>query len=289
MQKNIFKPIIILGFLFIVVAGGYFSYKGIKVLRENNLSIKNLGEKVGLFQESLDSLKRDSDELYRQLLAVQDKNTSFEQTISGISDTVGTLQKLSKTDRELLQKYSKVFFLNENYVPSRLANIDEKYLSDKNKPLQFHALVLHYLTDMLNNSISSNTVVKVVSAYRSFGTQANLKSGYVFSYGTGANSFSAEQGYSEHQLGTTVDLAVSDNPNLSTSFDQTAAFSWLKNNAYRYGFVLSYPQNNSYYQYEPWHWRFVGVKLATRLHEDGMYFYDLTQRDIDRYLVDILS
>jgi LAS superfamily LD-carboxypeptidase LdcB len=63
----------------------------------------------------------------------------------------------------------------------------------------------------------------------------------------------------------------------------------MQNHAYIYGFVLSYPKNNGYYVYEPWHWRFVGVKLATDLHNQGKNFYDMDQRTIDTYLLNIFD
>ena len=72
-------------------------------------------------------------------------------------------------------------------------------------------------------------------------------------------------------------------------FDKTPEYKWLTDNAYKYGFVISYPAGNKYYKYEPWHWRFVGVALATKLHEDGIYFYDMDQRLIDNYLANIFD
>jgi hypothetical protein len=53
--------------------------------------------------------------------------------------------------------------------------------------------------------------------------------------------------------------------------------------------VLSYPKNNKYYIYEPWHWRYVGVSLATWLHDNGKYLYDVDQREIDEYLLTIFD
>jgi len=76
---------------------------------------------------------------------------------------------------------------------------------------------------------------------------------------------------------------------LDDSFIPTAANTWLTANAYKYGFELSYPKDNGYYVYEPWHWRFVGVKLATDLHNQGKNFYDMDQRVIDTYLVNIFD
>lgn len=66
---------------------------------------------------------------------------------------------------------------------------------------------------------------------------------------------SAPPGFSEHHTGCAVDLAEPDIPLLQTCFDQTAAFSWLRQHAGQFGFVLSYPADNpTGYQYEPWHW-----------------------------------
>ncbi len=138
---------------------------------------------------------------------------------------------------------------------------------------------------------ASTTTIQIASAYRSFDTQESLKTSYKVIYGAGsANQFSADQGYSEHQLGTAVDLITpSMKGSLTTAFDKTPASLWLNDNAYKYGFILSYPKGNTYYQYEPWHWRFVGVQLATRLHNENKHFYDLDQRDINTYLVNIFD
>jgi D-alanyl-D-alanine carboxypeptidase len=228
--------------------------------------------------------------LAQQLEDQQNKTAEFEDTIDDIAGTVGTLEKLSKTDRELLQKYSRVYFLSENYVPMRLSTIDEHFAEDQTKLLQFHSSARPYLEDMLEEAENDNVDLRVVSAYRSFGTQSALKAGYLTTYGTGSNQFSADQGFSEHQLGTTVDLTVvGQNPDLTIAFEATPAFKWLTDNAYKYGFVLSYPKGNAYYQYEPWHWRFVGKSLATKIHRDGITFADMDQRDIDKYLVKIFD
>ncbi len=220
-----------------------------------------------------------------------EQSAEFEDAIDDISGTVNTLEKLSKTDKELLQKYSRVYFLSENYVPMRLSEIDEEYVFDPAKVYKFHTSARPYLEDMLEAAQRKDIEIKVASAYRSFAEQTSLKSQYLVTYGTGSNQFSADQGYSEHQLGTTVDLVDKNNTNtnLLVSFENTEAFKWLSENAYKYGFVLSYPKNNSFYDYEPWHWRFVGVKLATRLHRDGLNFADMEQRDIDTYLVRIFD
>ncbi len=246
-----------------------------------------LENKLAILQNTIAGTSND---LAQKLADQQNQNNDIGETLNGIASTVGTLQKLSQTDKELLQKYSKVYFLNENYIPLKLATIDPKYLYDENKTMQFHATALPYLTQMLDELQYDNLPTVVASAYRSFGTQGSLKSSYTVTYGSGANSFSADQGYSEHQLGTAIDFAAPKTGTLlDASFEKTGTFTWLINNAYKYGFILSYPKNNKYYQYEPWHWRFVGVQLATYLHNHKENFYDLDQRELDTYLVNIFD
>ena len=217
------------------------------------------------------------------------KTGSFERQIKDISGTVGTLAKLAETDPELLAKYSKVYFLNENYAPSILALIPKEHLSDPDRTLEIHGKVAPYLEELIEEAKEDGVELRIVSAYRSFGTQAALKNGYAVTYGAGANRFSADQGYSEHQLGTTVDFTTSALGSAFTGFGKTEAHAWLKENAHRYGFVLSYPEGNTYYVSEPWHWRYVGTELARRLHKEEKYFYDLDQREINTYLASLFD
>jgi zinc D-Ala-D-Ala carboxypeptidase len=227
--------------------------------------------------------------LAQTLQAEQAKNGTFETQIQNLRGAVSTLQKLSETDKELLQKYSKVYFLNENYVPSNLTNIDPGYLYAPGKPEQIHTGVAPFLRAMLTTAAQDGVTLQIVSAYRSFGEQVTVKAGYKVLYGSGANQFSADQGYSEHQLGTAIDFTTPEIDGLFTKFEGTAAYRWLTKNAYLFGFILSYPKSNSYYQFEPWHWRFVGTGLANTLHTGNKYFYDLSQREIDPYLISIFD
>lgn len=213
------------------------------------------------------------------------KNEALADQVEQVSDTADALDKLSKVDPQLLQKYSKVYFLNEHYTPAGLETVPAKYGYETNKKYQVYDKIDPYLEKMLRKAESDNVDLKIISAYRSFGEQAILKSSYQIVYGAGtANQFSADQGYSEHQLGTTIDITTAVTKENFDLLDQTPAFVWLKANAYKYGFILSYPKSNIYYTYEPWHWRFVGVDLANRLHREGENFYDLDQRVINNYL-----
>jgi D-alanyl-D-alanine carboxypeptidase len=202
---------------------------------------------------------------------------------------VGVLDKLSKTDKELLQKYSKVYFLNEHYIPEKLSDIEKTYLYNEDNDQQLHSKVMPFFEEMVKDAKEDGIEIWAISAYRSFETQAQLKGAYTITYGSGANTFSADQGFSEHQLGTTVDLTTTGLGGGLSGFQNTPAYEWLKENAHRYGFTLSYPEDNGYYVFEPWHWRFVGEDLAKDLHRDNETFYNWEQRKIDEYLIKVFD
>ena len=248
--------------------------------RKDNLELTTqLGEIMG---EKLNLLELSA---YQQSII-----DSFQGQISNIGSTVGTLEKLSQTDPELLKKYSRVYFWNENYVPAKLAEIDNIYTYDGGTNFLIHSEVWPYLKKLLDAASLDRVELLVASAFRSFDTQATLKSEYKVTYGAGtANQFSADQGYSEHQLGTSIDFTTPAIAGVSSKFETDPAYAWLKDNAYKYGFVLSYPSGNTYYKFEPWHWRFVGVELASTLHRLGKYFYDFDQREIDVYLIKLFD
>lgn len=282
-QKKIFVGIGAVALL----AVGYGAYY---VYADMQDRIATADEKLAVAEAQLAEKETENEELEDELRFQENRVDDLEEQIEELTGTLGTLEKLSKTDPELLQKYSKVFFLNEHYSPPRLSTISTKYVLAGREPQQIHRDVKEHLDDLLDDADDDDIALKIVSAYRSFGTQSTLKTGYTVTYGSGANTFSADQGYSEHQLGTTVDFtAPEENPTPFVGFENTEAYQWLLDNAHRYGFVLSYPQGNAYYVFEPWHWRFVGVDLARELHKKGIGFYDMDQREIDKHLVEIFD
>jgi D-alanyl-D-alanine carboxypeptidase len=257
-------------------------------LATSNERIDGLLAELASTTDRLMMAEADRDLLSESLEEEVERNEEFEDQIREISGTVGLLDKLAKTDPELLQKYSRVFFLNEHYMPERLSEIDDAYVF-REEPEFLHRNVMPFFEDMLEDAEEDDIHLQVISAFRSFDEQADLKGNYLVTYGSGSNTFSADQGYSEHQLGTTIDFTTEGLNGGLQGFDTTAAYEWLLENAHKYGFVLSYPPDNQYYVFEPWHWRFVGEDLARDMHEDGDYFYDLEQREINEYLISIFD
>lgn len=257
--------------------------------RETGAALASTTEALGVANEAIAALSEDLEETEEDLRQEKGRNEEFEEQIEDITSTVSDLDKLSKTDEELLQKYSKVYFLNEHYIPSDLANIEDAHVYDESREFQFHAKALPFLEEMIEDAKEDGIDLWVASAYRSFQYQSELKGRYTVTYGSGANAFSADQGFSEHQLGTTLDFTTTGLGGGLQGFGSTPAYQWLTENAHKYGFTLSYPENNAYYVYEPWHWRFVGTELAEDLHDAGAHFYDWDQRKIDQYLLHIFD
>jgi D-alanyl-D-alanine carboxypeptidase len=281
--------IIVAAAILAVVYGASYSYGMYQRLQATEVELASRVVAINQLEQKISEVQQENNDITATLSDEQKKNLDLEREKRRNERKIDTLTKLTTIDPELLKKYSKVYFLSENYIPPKLDNIDTKYLIDPAKPLQVLDDISKNLDDMLEDANRDEVQLRALSAYRSFEEQKSLKSGYKIQYGSGANTFSAEQGYSEHQLGTTIDFTTPVIKGAYTSFDTTTAYAWLEKNAYKYGFILSYPKGNTYYVYEPWHWRFVGENLADDLHDDNMHFYEMDQRKIDDYLIDIFD
>lgn len=117
--------------------------------------------------------------------------------------------------------------------------------------------------------MKSQQTLVMASGYRSYATQEQVYQENVDQYGQEqADRQSARPGHSEHQTGLTMDFGP-----IEERFDTTAAFKWLSDNAYKYGWILRYPasaEDVTGYMYEPWHWRYVGVTVATDMRTKGV-------------------
>ena len=271
----------ILGLVLIAGSLGYLTVKYIETNEMKTLVQSLYSKQTPLYAE----IYVDRAKLSRELDRLRAGNESLKGEVTAMTSVVQDLKKIVETDKELLVKYSKIYFLNENYEPKELSYLEFEFTNDKTRQYQVHSKVYPFLNRMLIDAKAAGLNLLVSSAFRSFKEQSGLKAGYRMTYGTTvANKFSADQGYSEHQLGTTLDFTTPKVGGLSTSFESTDEYKWLTANAYKYGFILSYPPNNAYYVYEPWHWRFVGVELATYMYSENKRFYDMDQRDINEYL-----
>ena len=156
-------------------------------------------------------------------------------------------------------------------------SINSKYFINGNKDTNFLRKEAKLAFERLSeDSIKNGTPVYGQSAYRSYEKQEYLYNEAVSDYGKEkADMDTSRPGHSEHQTGLTIDVSSTKRGNM-LSFERTPSFSWMSNNAYKYGFILRYPkgkENIHGFIYEAWHYRYVGEKIAKDMHDN---YSDLT-------------
>lgn len=174
---------------------------------------------------------------------------------------------------------NKSISLPDDYIPDNLVRINSKY-ADRDLYLVKEANT--NLEKMLDEAKSNNLDIRVISAYRSYDYQKNLYNKYYKKDGDLANTYSAKAGHSEHQTGLCIDI---DNRKTNyENFASTEEYKWMIDNSYKYGFILRYPENKESitgYQYESWHYRYVGKEIATYIHKHNItfdeYYYEFIQ------------
>ncbi len=140
------------------------------------------------------------------------------------------------------------------------------------------------LLNMVQDAKKAGHTIVINSAYRSYKDQQDTFEYWIkFEMNLGstrekaeqiANTYSAKPGHSEHQLGTAMDLTIPQCDPFAATCERRQQlenmWKWLRENSYKYGFIISYPQNKESltgYKYEPWHYRWIGKELAAEFHE----------------------
>ncbi len=171
---------------------------------------------------------------------------------------------------------NKEYGLPEDYIPSDLIEPDIKfYFSYFDEKRLLRSDAANALEKLVAAAEKKDLEIVGVSGYRSFYRQKAIYTKNVRTMGKErTDMYSAVPGYSEHQTGWAIDLScASVHYDLEEEFADTSEGKWLAKNCYKYGFIIRYPKGKESltgYAYEPWHVRYVGVKLATFLHINNM-------------------
>lgn len=180
--------------------------------------------------------------------------------------------KASKLD-VIVNKYYK---LDKDYEPEDLTVINSKFASGTQKLRKEAA---DKFEEMASDMLKENLKIYAGSTYRSYSYQEGLYNRYVKKDGfKEAETYSARAGYSEHQLGLAVDI-VNGKWNYLSEGDKE--YTWLINNSYKYGFILRYPHESEYitgYVFEDWHFRYLGIELATKVYESKLTYDEYIAR-----------
>ena len=187
--------------------------------------------------------------------------TQFDKTLYSLDDPASLWLVVNKSRPMPL-----------DYVPGELITTGIKVdPSDSAEEQKIKKGVDEVLETMFADAKKAGFDLLFSSGYRSADLQAAYYNSYVKRDGVAAaNKYSAKPGTSEHQTGLAFDVARSDRKcYLEICFADTDEGKWLADNAYKYGFTLRYKNGKediTGYQYEPWHFRYVGAELAAELY-----------------------
>lgn len=188
----------------------------------------------------------------------------------------------------VLALVNKMFALPESYNPTDLVKPNVSFsfgdqTIEKSLMRQEAAVALE---NMFAEAKTSGIELYAVSGYRSYERQRIIFDAEVKKSGEEkATQVVAVPGNSEHQSGLAMDIsAKSANLSLTESFGETNEGKWLAANAHKYGFILRYPKGKETitgYQYEPWHFRYVGVDAAQTIFEKNITleeYFDIVEK-----------
>lgn len=193
-------------------------------------------------------------------------------------------QHMPKFNRNSILLVDKQNGLEKDYVPKDLVIPNVRFSTTITERKKMTKDAGHALEKMFTEASKKGVVLYAQSGYRSYATQASIYQSNVNRYGQRkADTFSARPGHSEHQTGLAMDVtSKSINYQLIERFADTKEGQWIKKNASKYGFIISYPKGKTTitgYVYEPWHIRYVGVEHAMFMDK-----HEVTLKEyLDRY------
>ncbi len=226
----------------------------IEVTIEGEYDTEKVGEYT-LFYKAVDSSGNKTIRDFK-LIVKENENIKVSKTSKG--NTIKYYYGITYIDDVIIA--NKTYSLPSNFAPNNLVTING------------YIKVVDYVKDafqeLTSDSASLGLNIYASSGYRSYSDQNYIYNNYVNLDGQAlADTYSARAGHSEHQTGLAIDVNTVD-----SSFDNTSESNWLKDNCYRYGFIIRYPkdkENITGYMYEPWHIRYVGKELASKLYNNG--------------------
>jgi len=192
--------------------------------------------------------------------------------------------KVISDGNDLLALVTKETTLKSSYAPTDLTRIPEYMYPARELWLREEAF--QQLEKLWQAAADDGVTLTIISAYRSYDYQQALFQNYANSYGEeAANRFSARPGQSEHQLGTTVDFGGTA-VDLKAAYADTDQGRWLAENAYKYGFAMSYPEGKEEitgYIFEPWHYRYIGPEAAFEWYAAGLSLKEFLQQKFQAF------
>ena len=176
-----------------------------------------------------------------------------------------------KDPNSLTTLVNKHRYISKDYVPTDLVEMSDEYANNAYGVKEIRKETYEQFKKMVDDARKEGITFLAESGYRDYDYQETLYRDYVNEYGESkANEFAARAGFSEHQLGTTLDLS-----NIWTLEEGDKEYKWIDENGHKYGFIFRYKskfEDITGYKAEGWHIRYVGVDAATTIHKKGISF-----------------
>ena len=229
--------------------------------------LNNINKKISYFnEENLDSY-----------IAYKEKNKDLndKQIIKNVNMNLD--KKFYENPKEAINQntelvlVNKYNYLKEDFIPENLQSINSNYALGNMKLVSYAKEAFEKLSHAAKQEKLN---IIAMSTYRSYNYQVNLYNRYVENDGKeAADTYSGRPGHSEHQTGLAVD--VYNIKETYTNFENTKEFTWMQEHAHEYGFILRFPKdkvNETGYQYESWHYRYVGKEIAKYIKDNKISF-----------------
>lgn len=205
-----------------------------------------------------------------------DKNSNLTDVVAiiNIGANKDWYKEIKKTNLEKgnLMLTNKFYYLEDTYNSDNMVKVSVQHSYGNDQmltPETYDAFI-----KMFKAAKKEDLTLIINSSYRSYEDQKEIYEYYKGLKGeSSADKIAARPGHSEHQTGMSIDIQTYGS-NIDT-FEEFDEFKWLQNNAYKYGFILRYPKDKEYltgYEYESWHYRYVGVEAATYIYENNITF-----------------
>lgn len=187
-------------------------------------------------------------------------------------------------DQTITALVNKQYSLDDNYAPDDLVTVEVPTVLENPEVNQLRGVAAEALKSMFDKAKESGIYLHARSGYRSYETQVQLFQNYSEQHGVeAANRYSAKPGQSEHQTGLVMDVtSESVGYQLTEDFGETEEGKWVREHAHEFGFIVRYPEGAediTGYIYEPWHLRYLGVDMATRVYESGLTYEEYLEEE----------
>lgn len=203
-----------------------------------------------------------SDKTFREIVSIVNVNADNKWY---------TNTKKTDTTKKELMLVNKFNYLEKDYKIENVKEISSRYAYSENNS---NDEIMEHYKKMFKAAEDDGIKLIISSAYRTYKEQEETYDYYKNTKGEElGNKYAAKPGHSEHQTGLAFDILTL---NATTeNFEKTKEFEWLKDNSYKYGFIMRYPKDKEYltgYEYEPWHYRYVGIDAAKQIKNENITF-----------------